>query len=168
MFITGVRKMELAKVLTSYLFNSENASVRINMSEYLEKHAISRLLGAPPGYVGYEESGKLTEAVRRRPYFVVLFDEIEKAHLNVFNILLPLLDEGQVRDAKSHRNKSPCNVIPVTRSDHPVVEAHLVALLNNVKREKEVTQIVNNGPRGSKPQTRAKQNKIVYKGRKLN
>lgn len=97
---TGVGKTELAKALADYLFNQENAMVRIDMSEYQEKHTVSRLIGAPPGYVGYEESGQLTEAIRRRPYSVVLLDEIEKAHPDVFNILLQVLDDGRLTDNK--------------------------------------------------------------------
>ncbi|MEO1434131.1 MAG: ATP-dependent chaperone ClpB [Bacteroidota bacterium] len=97
---TGVGKTELAKTLASYLFNDENALVRIDMSEYQEKHAVSRLIGAPPGYVGYDEGGQLTEAVRRRPYSVILLDEIEKAHPDTFNILLQLLDDGRLTDSK--------------------------------------------------------------------
>lgn len=97
---TGVGKTELAKALADYLFNDEKAMVRIDMSEYQEKHTVSRLVGAPPGYVGYEESGQLTQAVRRRPYSVVLLDEIEKAHPDVFNILLQVLDDGRLTDNK--------------------------------------------------------------------
>ena len=97
---TGVGKTELAKVLAQTLFDSEENVIRIDMSEYMEKHALSRLLGAPPGYVGYEEGGQLTEAVRRKPYSVVLFDEIEKAHPDVFNVLLQLLDDGRLTDAQ--------------------------------------------------------------------
>jgi ATP-dependent Clp protease ATP-binding subunit ClpB len=97
---TGVGKTELARALAEYLFNDENAMVRIDMSEYMEKFSVSRLIGAPPGYVGYEEGGQLTEAVRRRPYSVVLLDEIEKAHPEVFNVLLQLLDEGRLTDSK--------------------------------------------------------------------
>lgn len=96
---TGVGKTELAKALASFLFDTENALIRMDMSEYMEKHAVSRLVGAPPGYVGYEEGGQLTEAVRRRPYSVVLFDELEKAHHDVFNILLQLLDDGRITDS---------------------------------------------------------------------
>ncbi|XP_010419325.1 PREDICTED: chaperone protein ClpB4, mitochondrial-like [Camelina sativa] len=96
---TGVGKTELAKALSGYLFNNENAIVRLDMSEYMEKISVSRLVGAPPGYAGYEESGLLTEAVRRRPYSVVLFDEIEKAHPDVFNVLLQLLDDGRITDS---------------------------------------------------------------------
>jgi len=96
---TGVGKTELAKVLAKYLFDSEDALIRIDMSEYMEKFAVSRLVGAPPGYVGYEEGGQLTERVRRKPYSVVLFDEIEKAHPDVFNILLQMLDDGQLTDS---------------------------------------------------------------------
>jgi ATP-dependent Clp protease ATP-binding subunit ClpB len=95
---TGVGKTELAKALAAFLFDSEQAMVRIDMSEFMEKHAVARLLGAPPGYVGYEEGGYLTEAVRRRPYSVVLFDEIEKAHPEVFNVLLQILDDGRMTD----------------------------------------------------------------------
>ena len=97
---TGVGKTELAKALAEYLFDDENAMTRIDMSEYQEKHAVSRLVGAPPGYVGYDEGGQLTEAVRRRPYSVVLLDEIEKAHPDTFNILLQVLDEGRLTDNK--------------------------------------------------------------------
>ena len=95
---TGVGKTELAKTLATFLFNTEEAMVRIDMSEYMEKHAVSRLIGAPPGYVGFEEGGQLTEAVRRRPYSVVLFDEMEKAHPDVFNILLQIMDHGKLTD----------------------------------------------------------------------
>jgi ATP-dependent Clp protease ATP-binding subunit ClpB len=97
---TGVGKTELAKTLADFLFNDEKAVTRIDMSEYMEKHTVSRLIGAPPGYVGYEEGGQLTEVVRRRPYSVVLFDEIEKAHSDVFNVLLQLLDEGRLTDGQ--------------------------------------------------------------------
>jgi len=99
---TGVGKTELAKALAAYLFDTEDALVRIDMSEYMEKHAVSRLIGAPPGYVGYEEGGQLTESIRRRPYAVILFDEIEKAHNDVFNIMLQILDDGRVTDAQGH------------------------------------------------------------------
>jgi len=97
---TGVGKTELAKALAEFLFNDDNAMVRIDMSEYQERHTVSRLIGAPPGYVGYEESGQLSEAVRRKPYSVVLLDEIEKAHPDVFNILLQVLDDGRLTDNK--------------------------------------------------------------------
>jgi ATP-dependent Clp protease ATP-binding subunit ClpB len=97
---TGVGKTELAKALAEYLFDTEDALVRIDMSEYMEKHAVARLIGAPPGYVGYEEGGQLTEAIRRRPYSVILFDEIEKAHPDVFNVLLQILDDGRLTDSQ--------------------------------------------------------------------
>jgi ATP-dependent Clp protease ATP-binding subunit ClpB len=97
---TGVGKTELAKALAAFLFDTEEAMVRIDMSEYMEKHSVSRLIGAPPGYVGYEEGGQLTEAVRRRPYSVILFDEIEKAHPDVFNVMLQILDDGRVTDSQ--------------------------------------------------------------------
>jgi len=99
---TGVGKTELAKALAEFLFDDENALIRIDMSEYMEKHAVSRLIGAPPGYVGYEEGGQLTEAVRRKPYSVILLDEIEKAHPDVFNILLQVLEDGRLTDNKGH------------------------------------------------------------------
>ena len=97
---TGVGKTELAKSLAECLFDNENNMVRIDMSEYMEKYSVSRLIGAPPGYVGYEEGGQLTEAVRRKPYSVVLFDEIEKAHPDVFNVLLQVLDDGRITDSQ--------------------------------------------------------------------
>jgi ATP-dependent Clp protease ATP-binding subunit ClpB len=97
---TGVGKTELARSLADYLFDDERAMVRIDMSEYMEKHAVSRLVGAPPGYVGYDEGGQLTEAIRRRPYAVVLLDEIEKAHADVFNLLLQVLDDGRLTDGQ--------------------------------------------------------------------
>ena len=100
---TGVGKTELAKALAAYLFDTEESLVRIDMSEYMEKHAVSRLIGAPPGYVGYDEGGQLTETIRRRPYAVLLFDEIEKAHPDVFNIFLQILDDGRVTDAQGHK-----------------------------------------------------------------
>jgi ATP-dependent Clp protease ATP-binding subunit ClpB len=97
---TGVGKTELTKALAQYLFDDDNAMVRIDMSEFMEKHSVSRLIGAPPGYVGYDEGGTLTEAVRRRPYQVVLFDEVEKAHSDVFNVLLQVLDDGRLTDGQ--------------------------------------------------------------------
>ena len=97
---TGVGKTELAKALADFLFDDERAMVRIDMSEYGEKHSVARLVGAPPGYVGYEEGGQLTEAVRRRPYSVVLLDEVEKAHPEVFDVLLQVLDDGRLTDGQ--------------------------------------------------------------------
>ncbi len=97
---TGVGKTELARALAEFLFDDEQSMVRIDMSEYQERHTVARLIGAPPGYVGYDEGGQLTEAVRRRPYSVVLFDEIEKAHPEVFNVLLQVLDDGRLTDGQ--------------------------------------------------------------------
>jgi ATP-dependent Clp protease ATP-binding subunit ClpB len=99
---TGVGKTELTKALAEFLFDDEAALIRVDMSEYMEKHSVARLIGAPPGYVGYDEGGALTEAVRRRPYQVVLFDEIEKAHPDVFNVLLQVLDDGRLTDGQGH------------------------------------------------------------------
>jgi ATP-dependent Clp protease ATP-binding subunit ClpB len=115
---TGVGKTELARSLADFLFDDERAMVRIDMSEYMEKHAVSRLVGAPPGYVGYDEGGQLTEAVRRRPYAVVLLDEVEKAHPDVFNILLQLLDDGRLTDGQG-RTVSFANVVLIMTSNLP-------------------------------------------------
>ena len=111
---TGVGKTELGKALAAYLFDTEDAMVRIDMSEYMEKHSVSRLIGAPPGYVGYDEGGQLTEAIRRRPYTVILFDEIEKAHPDVFNIMLQILDDGRVTDSQGHKVDFKNSVIIMT------------------------------------------------------
>ena len=111
---TGVGKTELSKALASQLFDSENALIRIDMSEYMEKHSISRLIGAPPGYVGYEAGGQLTEAIRRKPYCVLLFDEIEKAHKDVFNLLLQILDEGRVTDGQGRTTNFKNTIIILT------------------------------------------------------
>jgi ATP-dependent Clp protease ATP-binding subunit ClpB len=97
---TGVGKTELARALAEFLFDDERAMIRLDMSEYMEKHAVSRLIGAPPGYVGYDEGGQLTEPVRRRPYSVILFDEVEKAHADVWNVLLQVLDDGRLTDGQ--------------------------------------------------------------------
>jgi ATP-dependent Clp protease ATP-binding subunit ClpB len=113
---TGVGKTELTKALAENLFNDDNAMTRIDMSEYMEKHSVSRMIGAPPGYVGYEEGGALTEAVRRRPYQVVLFDEIEKAHPDVFNVLLQVLDDGRLTDGQG-RTVDFKNVILIMTSN---------------------------------------------------
>jgi len=119
---TGVGKTELAKSLASYLFNDENAIVRIDMSEYQERHAVSRLIGAPPGYVGYDEGGQLTEAVRRKPYSVVLLDEIEKAHPDVWNIMLQVLDEGRLTDNKGRTANFKNTIIIMTSN----IGSHLI------------------------------------------
>ena len=113
---TGVGKTELAKSLADFLFDDERAMVRIDMSEYSERHAVARLIGAPPGYVGYEEGGQLTEAVRRRPYSVVLLDEVEKAHPETFDILLQVLDDGRLTDGQG-RTVDFRNVILVMTSN---------------------------------------------------
>ncbi len=126
---TGVGKTELAKSLAWFLFDDENAMVRVDMSEYMEKHAVARLIGAPPGYVGYEEGGQLTEAVRRKPYAVVLFDEIEKAHGDVFNVLLQLLDDGRLTDSQG-RVVNFKNTIVIMTSNIAAAE---VAGLDNQK-----------------------------------
>jgi len=119
---TGVGKTELSKALAEYLFNDENALVRIDMSEYQERHSVSRLIGAPPGYVGYDEGGQLTEAVRRKPYSVVLLDEIEKAHPDVFNILLQVLDDGRLTDNKGRVANFKNTIIIMTTN----IGSHLI------------------------------------------
>ncbi len=111
---SGVGKTELAKQLAEFLFGDDEALIQIDMSEYMEKHTVSRLVGSPPGYVGYEEGGQLTEAVRRRPYSVVLFDEIEKAHYDVFNVLLQILEDGRLTDAQGHHVDFKNTVIIMT------------------------------------------------------
>ena len=113
---TGVGKTELARALAEFLFDDDQAMVRIDMSEYMEKHSVSRLIGAPPGYVGYDEGGQLTEAVRRRPYSVILFDEIEKAHPDVFNVLLQILDDGRLTDGQGRTVDFRNTVIIMTRN----------------------------------------------------
>jgi ATP-dependent Clp protease ATP-binding subunit ClpB len=120
---TGVGKTELARALAEFLFDDEHATTRIDMSEYQEKHTVSRLIGAPPGYVGYEEAGQLTEAVRRRPYAVVLFDEIEKAHPEVLNVMLQLLDDGRLTDGKGRTVDFKNTVVIMTSN----VGSHLIA-----------------------------------------
>ncbi len=120
---TGVGKTELAKTLAQSLFDSEEQMIRIDMSEYMEKHAVSRLIGAPPGYVGYEEGGQLTEAVRRKPYSVILLDEIEKAHPEVFNILLQMLDDGRITDSQGRTVDFKNTVIIMTSN---IGSAHLL------------------------------------------
>jgi ATP-dependent Clp protease ATP-binding subunit ClpB len=120
---TGVGKTELGRALAEFLFDDENNMVRLDMSEYQEKHTVARLIGAPPGYVGYEEGGQLTEAVRRRPYAVVLFDEIEKAHQDVFNVLLQILDDGRLTDGHGRTIDFKNTVVIMTSN----VGSHLIA-----------------------------------------
>jgi ATP-dependent Clp protease ATP-binding subunit ClpB len=115
---TGVGKTELARALAEFMFDDEQAMVRIDMSEYMEKHSVSRLVGAPPGYVGYDEGGQLTEAVRRRPYSVVLLDEVEKAHNDVFNVLLQVMDDGRLTDGQG-RTVDFKNVVLIMTSNIP-------------------------------------------------
>jgi ATP-dependent Clp protease ATP-binding subunit ClpB len=121
---TGVGKTELTKTLANFLFDDEHALLRIDMSEYMEKHSVSRLIGAPPGYVGYDEGGALTEAVRRRPYQVILFDEIEKAHPDVFNVLLQVLDDGRLTDGQGRTVDFKNTLIILTSN---IGAEHLVA-----------------------------------------
>lgn len=137
---TGVGKTELAKALAEFLFNNENSMVRIDMSEYQERHSVSRLVGAPPGYVGYDESGQLTEAVRRKPYSVVLLDEIEKAHPDVFNILLQVLDDGRLTDNKGRVVDFKNTIIIMTSN----IGSHLIQDNFSKMTENNENQIVEN------------------------
>jgi len=142
---TGVGKTELTKALAEFLFDDDNALLRFDMSEFMEKHSVSRLIGAPPGYVGYEESGSLTEAVRRRPYQVVLFDEIEKAHPDVFNILLQVLDDGRLTDGQGHTIDFRNTIIILTSN----LGSDIIAEQNSGKDSKELQNKIMEVVRGS-------------------
>ena len=140
---TGVGKTELSKALAEYLFNDENAMVRIDMSEYQERHAVSRLIGAPPGYVGYDEGGQLTEAVRRKPYSVILLDEIEKAHPDAFNILLQVLDEGRLTDNKGRTANFKNTIIIMTTN----IGSHIIQERFESLTEQNIEQVLENTKR---------------------
>merc|ERR1711998_674253 len=133
---TGVGKTELCKALADFMFDSEDAIVRIDMSEYMEQHAVSRLIGAPPGYVGHDDGGQLTEAVRRQPYSVVLLDEVEKAHPQVLNVLLQLLDDGRLTDSKG-RTVDFQNAIVILTSN-----LGASALLDELDRKEAETKVM--------------------------
>ncbi|MCB1065437.1 MAG: AAA family ATPase, partial [Verrucomicrobiae bacterium] len=130
-------KTELSRALAEFLFDDENAMIRIDMSEYMEKHAVSRLIGAPPGYVGYEEGGQLSETVRRKPYSVVLFDEIEKAHPDVFNVLLQVLDDGRITDGQGRTVDFKNTVIIMTSN---IGSEYILTETNPEQREALVNQ----------------------------
>jgi len=136
---TGVGKTELARALAEFMFDSEQAMVRIDMSEYMEKHAVARLIGAPPGYVGYEEGGQLTEAVRRRPYSVILLDEIEKAHPDAFNVLLQIMDDGRLTDGRG-RTVDFTNTVLIMTSN--VGSQHIVDEANEKKIREKVEEVL--------------------------
>ena len=142
---TGVGKTELSKALAAQLFDSQEAMVRIDMSEYMEKHSVSRLIGAPPGYVGYEEGGQLTEAVRRRPYAVILFDEVEKAHPDVFNVMLQILDDGRVTDGQGRRVDFTNTVLILTSN---IGSQSILDLAGDPARHGEMEERVNGALRG--------------------
>jgi ATP-dependent Clp protease ATP-binding subunit ClpB len=137
---TGVGKTELAKALAEFLFDDENSMIRIDMSEYQERHSVSRLIGAPPGYVGYDESGQLTEAVRRRPYAVILLDEIEKAHPDVFNILLQVLDDGRLTDNKGRTVDFKNTIIIMTSN----IGSHIIQNYMESMTEKNKNAVMEN------------------------
>jgi ATP-dependent Clp protease ATP-binding subunit ClpB len=146
---TGVGKTELCKALAEFLFDDEQAMIRIDMSEYMEKHAVARLVGAPPGYVGYEEGGTLTEAVRRRPYQVILFDEVEKAHSDVFNILLQVLDDGRLTDGQGHTVDFRNTIIVLTSN---LGSEYLAALLEGQPSEAAREQVMEVVRRAFRPE----------------
>ena len=137
---TGVGKTELAKALAEFLFDNEAALIRIDMSEYQERHTVSRLIGAPPGYVGYEESGQLTESVRRKPYSVVLLDEIEKAHPDVFNILLQVLDDGRLTDNKGRTADFRNTIIIMTSNLGSHIIQEKLENLNDYNRDTMIAE----------------------------
>ncbi|MCU0772237.1 MAG: ATP-dependent chaperone ClpB [Verrucomicrobia bacterium] len=142
---TGVGKTETARALAEFLFDDEQAMVRIDMSEYMEKHAVARLIGAPPGYVGYEEGGQLSEAVRRRPYSVVLFDEIEKAHHDVFNVLLQVLDDGRLTDGQGKTVDFKNTILIMTSNiGSPIIQEFYGGSRSVAKSESELQQVVRN------------------------
>ncbi|MGZ8920103.1 MAG: AAA family ATPase, partial [Limisphaerales bacterium] len=146
---TGVGKTELARALAEFLFDDENAMARIDMSEYMEKHTVARLPGAPPGYVGYEEGGQLSEAIRRRPYAVVLFDEIEKAHHDVFNVLLQVLDDGRLTDGQGRTVDFKNTIIIMTSNiGSPIIQEYFEAGRLTVKDKAEMEQRVKTELRG--------------------
>lgn len=138
---TGVGKTELARALAEFLFNDEHAIVRIDMSEYMEKFSVSRLIGAPPGYVGYEEGGQLTEAVRRKPYSVVLLDELEKAHPEVFNVLLQLLDDGRLTDGKGRIVDFRNTIVIMTSNLGSEIINDKILIMNNSNRSEIISEI---------------------------
>ncbi|ROL61058.1 AAA family ATPase [Bacteroidetes/Chlorobi group bacterium ChocPot_Mid] len=138
---TGIGKTEMAKAVAEFLFDDEKALVRIDMSEYMEKHTVSRLIGAPPGYIGYEEGGQLTEAVRQRPYSVILLDEIEKAHPEVFNVLLQLLDEGRMTDGKGRVVNFKNTIVIMTSNLGAELLQERIHEINEGNREKLMEQI---------------------------
>src|SRR5207247_7699377 len=140
---TGVGKTELCKALAEFLFDAQDHLIRIDMSEFMEQHSVARLIGAPPGYVGYEEGGALTEAVRRRPYSVILFDEIEKAHREVFNVLLQVLDDGRLTDGQG-RTVDFKNTIVIMTSNlgSPIIQEFYSGGAASVKDEAELERVV--------------------------
>ena len=146
---TGVGKTELCKALAEFLFDDEHAMQRIDMSEYMEKHSVARLIGAPPGYVGYEEGGSLTEAVRRRPYQVILFDEVEKAHSDVFNILLQVLDDGRLTDGQGRTVDFRNTMIVLTSN---LGAEYLAALLEGQPAEAAREQVMEVVRRAFRPE----------------
>ena len=141
---TGVGKTELAKALAKFMFLDEDSLIRIDMSEYMEKHSVARLIGAPPGYVGYDEGGQLTEAVRRKPYSVILFDEIEKAHTDVFNIMLQIFDDGRLTDSKGRTVDFKNTIIILTSNiaSSTILENTLKGMMGEKNKEQQKAEIM--------------------------
>ena len=140
---TGVGKTELAKALSEFMFQDEDALIRIDMSEYMEKHSVARLIGAPPGYVGYDEGGQLTEKVRRKPYSVILFDEIEKAHYDVFNIMLQIFDDGRLTDSKGRTVDFKNTIIILTSNigSDIILDNAVKGMLSEADKEKTKEEV---------------------------
>lgn len=161
---TGVGKTELAKALADYMFNDEDSLIRIDMTEYMEKHAVSRMIGAPPGYIGHEEGGQLTEKVRRKPYSVILFDEIEKAHPDVFNIMLQILDDGRLTDSKGRTIDFKNTVIIMTSNigSHIILENTLNAMLSESNLDSMKTQVMDVMKQQFKPEFLNRIDDIVF------
>lgn len=161
---TGVGKTELGKALAEFLFNDENSMIRIDMTEYMEKHAVARLIGAPPGYVGYEEGGQLTEQVRRKPYSVVLFDEIEKAHPDVFNIMLQILDDGRLTDSKGRTVDFKNTVIIMTSNigSSLILEKTLSAMMSSESEEVLKSEVMEVMKQHFKPEFLNRIDEVVF------
>ncbi|MDD3420256.1 MAG: AAA family ATPase, partial [Candidatus Gastranaerophilales bacterium] len=161
---TGVGKTELAKSLAEFLFNTEEAIIRIDMSEYMEKHSVARLIGAPPGYIGHDEGGQLTEKVRRKPYSVILFDEIEKAHPDVFNIMLQILDDGRLTDSKGRTVDFKNTVIIMTSNigSHLILENTISSMFSQESFEKTKSEVLDIMKAQFKPEFLNRIDEIVF------
>ncbi|MDD3420350.1 MAG: AAA family ATPase, partial [Candidatus Gastranaerophilales bacterium] len=161
---TGVGKTELAKALAEFMFNDEESLIRIDMSEYMEKHTVARLIGAPPGYIGYDEGGQLTEKVRRKPYSVILFDEIEKAHPDVFNIMLQIFDDGRLTDSKGRTVDFKNTLIILTSNigSDIILENTLQSMVSASEYDKTKEQILDLMKQKFKPEFLNRIDEVVF------